>query len=123
MNAEANNLQAYDVVAKDPKGLDAGGQHVSAYDLALIGRQALAMPAFMKYDSALEARFPVTPADPVTLFNQNSLLTRYPGGIGGKIGWTTAAAAPHLPLAPPYPCPPPLPLPPLPAPTQRPLRP
>jgi D-alanyl-D-alanine carboxypeptidase (penicillin-binding protein 5/6) len=99
MNAEANHLQAYDVVAKDPNGLDAPGQHVSAYDLALIGRQAVAMPAFMKYDSALEARFPVTPAKPVTLFNQNSLLTRYPGGIGGKIGWTTAAGATYIGLA------------------------
>jgi D-alanyl-D-alanine carboxypeptidase (penicillin-binding protein 5/6) len=99
MNSEASHLQAYDVVAKDPNGLDAAGQHVSAYDLALIGRQALAMPAFMKYDSALEARFPVTPAEPVTLFNQNSLLTRYPGGIGGKIGWTTAAGATYIGLA------------------------
>ena len=99
MNAEANHLQAYDVVARDPNGLDAAGQHVSAYDLALIGRQALAMPAFMKYDSALEARFPVTPAKPVTLFNQNSLLTHYPGGIGGKIGWTSAAGATYVGLA------------------------
>jgi D-alanyl-D-alanine carboxypeptidase (penicillin-binding protein 5/6) len=99
MNAEASHLQAYDVVAKDPNGLDAAGQHVSAYDLALIGRQALAMPAFMKYDSAPEARFPVTPARAVTLFNQNSLLTRYPGGIGGKIGWTLAAGATYIGLA------------------------
>src|SRR5260370_28538147 len=100
MNAEANNLQAYDVVAKDPNGLDAAGQHVSAYDLALIGRQALAMPAFMKYDSALEARFPVTPAHPVTLFNQNSLLTRYPGGIGGQIRLTPGAGAAYNEPAP-----------------------
>jgi D-alanyl-D-alanine carboxypeptidase (penicillin-binding protein 5/6) len=99
MNAEAGHLQAYDVVARDPNGLDAAGQHVSAYDLALIGRQALAMPAFMKYDSALEARFPVTPASLVTMFNQNSLLTRYPGGIGGKIGWTMAAGATYVGLA------------------------
>ncbi len=53
----------------------------------------------MKYDSALEARFPVTPAKPVTLFNQNSLLTHYPGGIGGKIGWTSAAGATYVGLA------------------------
>jgi D-alanyl-D-alanine carboxypeptidase (penicillin-binding protein 5/6) len=99
MNAEANHLQAHDVVAKDPNGLDAPGQHVSAYDLALISRQALAMPAFMRYDSALEARFPVTPANLVTLFNQNSLLTHYPGGIGGKIGWTSAAGATYIGLA------------------------
>ena len=99
MNAEAHHLQAYDIVAKDPSGLDADGQHVSAYDEALIARQALGMPAFMKYDSALDARFPVTPANWVTLFNQNGLLTRYPGGIGGKIGWTMAAAATYIGLA------------------------
>jgi D-alanyl-D-alanine carboxypeptidase (penicillin-binding protein 5/6) len=99
MNAEASHLQAYDVVAKDPNGLDAAGQHASAYGLALIARQAVAMPAFMTYDSALEAPFPVTPARPVTLFNQNSLLTHYPGGIGGKIGWTSAAGATYIGLA------------------------
>jgi D-alanyl-D-alanine carboxypeptidase (penicillin-binding protein 5/6) len=99
MNAEAHHLQAYDIVAKDPNGLDAEGQHVSAYDEALVARQALAMPAFMKYDSTLEARFPVTPATSVTLFNQNGLLTHYQGGIGGKIGWTTAAGATYIGLA------------------------
>ena len=50
MNAEAHHLQAYDVVAKQPNGLPATGQVVSAYDLALIARAALAIPAFMKYD-------------------------------------------------------------------------
>jgi D-alanyl-D-alanine carboxypeptidase (penicillin-binding protein 5/6) len=99
MNAEAQHLQAYDVVAKDPNGLDAPGQHVSAYDLALIARRALAMPAFMAYDSTLKATFPVRPHKPVTLYNQNSLLTEYPGGIGGKIGWTEAAGATYIGLA------------------------
>ena len=33
-----------------PNGLDAPGQHVSAYDLALIARQALKLPAFLQYD-------------------------------------------------------------------------
>ena len=62
INAEARHLQAYDVVAKLPNGLPAAGQVISAYDQALIARQALAMPAFMRYDSTLSARFPVTPA-------------------------------------------------------------
>ncbi|HEX5189033.1 MAG TPA: D-alanyl-D-alanine carboxypeptidase, partial [Streptosporangiaceae bacterium] len=35
MNAEAHHLQAYDVVARQPNGLPAAGQVVSAYDLAL----------------------------------------------------------------------------------------
>jgi serine-type D-Ala-D-Ala carboxypeptidase (penicillin-binding protein 5/6) len=72
---------------------------VSAYDLALIARQALAMPAFMTYDSTLAARFPIDKRKKVTLVNQNSLLTQYKGGIGGKIGWTLKAEATYIGLA------------------------
>jgi serine-type D-Ala-D-Ala carboxypeptidase (penicillin-binding protein 5/6) len=99
INAEAHHLQAYDVVAKQPNGLPAAGQVTSAYDQALIARQALAMPAFMKYDSTRSAEFPVTPGRSVPLVNQNSLLTDYPGGIGGKIGWTEAAEATYIGMA------------------------
>ena len=99
MNAEAHHLQAYDVMAADPNGLDAPGQHVSAYDLALIARQALAIPALMGYDATRIANFPVTARKSETLYNQNELLTRYPGGIGGKIGWTSAAGATYIGMA------------------------
>jgi D-alanyl-D-alanine carboxypeptidase (penicillin-binding protein 5/6) len=99
MNAEAHRLQAYDVVARQPNGLPAAGQHVSAYDEALIARQALAMPAFMRYDSTLAARFQVKPRKRVTLVNQNALLTGYRGGIGGKIGWTAKARATYIGMA------------------------
>ena len=33
------------------------------------------------------------------LVNQNRLLTQYPGGIGGKIGWTEAAEATYIGMA------------------------
>ncbi|HEX9065808.1 MAG TPA: serine hydrolase [Streptosporangiaceae bacterium] len=99
VNAEARHLQAYDVVAKYPNGLPAPGQVVSAYDLALIGRAALGMPAFMRYDSMLTARFPLARHKAVTLVNQDYLLTRYRGGIGGKIGWTSKAGATYIGLA------------------------
>ena len=99
MNAEAHHLQAYDVMAADPNGLDAPGQHVSAYDLALIARQALAMPALMGYDATRIANFAVTARKSETLYNQNELLARYPGGIGGKIGWTSAAGATYIGMA------------------------
>jgi len=99
INAEAHHLQAYDVVAKQPNGLPAAGQVVSAYDLALIARQALSMPAFLKYDQTLSARFPVSNKKKVTLVNQNYLLTQYKGGIGGKIGWTSKAEATYIGLA------------------------
>jgi serine-type D-Ala-D-Ala carboxypeptidase (penicillin-binding protein 5/6) len=99
INAEAQHLQAYDVVAKMPNGLPAAGQVVSAYDEALIARQAVASPAFMGYDSTLSARFQVKPGKWETLVNQNSLLTQYKGGIGGKIGWTQASGATYIGLA------------------------
>jgi serine-type D-Ala-D-Ala carboxypeptidase (penicillin-binding protein 5/6) len=99
INAEAHHLQAYDVVAKVPNGLPADGQVTSAYDQALIARQALASPAFMKYDSTLSAEFPITSHEIVPLVNQNRLLTEYPGGIGGKIGWTVAAEATYIGMA------------------------
>jgi D-alanyl-D-alanine carboxypeptidase (penicillin-binding protein 5/6) len=69
----------------------AAHQHVSAYDEALIARRALAIPAFMKYDSTLAARFRLRRRHWVTLVNQNTLLMTYRGGIGGKIGWTDRA--------------------------------
>jgi len=99
INAEARHLQADDTTAVDPNGLDAPGQHTSAYDLALIARQALRLPAFLKYDQTITARFVVARRNAVTLFNQNSLLTTYPGAIGGKIGWTSAAGATYIGLA------------------------
>ena len=99
INAEARHLQAYDVVAKVPNGLPADGQVESAYDEALIARQALATPAFMKYDSTHIAQFRISPQTVVSLVNQNRLLTDYPGGIGGKIGWTVAAEATYVGMA------------------------
>jgi D-alanyl-D-alanine carboxypeptidase (penicillin-binding protein 5/6) len=99
INAEARHLQADDTVAVDPNGLDASGQHTSAYDLALIARQALQMPAFLKYDETLSAKFQVSKKKTVTLYNQNSLLTTYRGALGGKIGWTSAAGATYIGMA------------------------
>ena len=99
INAEARHLQADDTNAVDPNGLDAPGQHTSAYDLALIARAALQLPAFMKYDQAEGGLFPITAHKKVGLWNQNALLTDYPGGIGGKIGWTSAAGATYVGMA------------------------
>ena len=99
INAEARHLQADDTVAVDPNGLDAPGQHTSAYDLALIARRALQLPAFLTYDETQTALFPVTAKKKVGLYNQNSLLTSYSGAIGGKIGWTSAAGATYVGMA------------------------
>lgn len=93
MNAEAHHLQAYDTVAKRPNGLDARGQHASAYDEALFARQALSMPQFLQDEALRVTRFPLRKRHSVKLWNQNTMLASYPGDLGGKIGWTTPAKA------------------------------
>jgi len=99
INAEARHLQADDTVAVTPNGLDARGQHVSAYDLALFARQGLQMPAFLKYDRTTGGLFRISKKKSVGLWNQNTLLTTYKGAIGGKIGWTSAAGATYVGMA------------------------
>jgi D-alanyl-D-alanine carboxypeptidase (penicillin-binding protein 5/6) len=99
MNAEARHLGADDTVARQPNGLDAPGQHVSAYDEALIAREALKLPMFVRDEQLGTARFPLGQRHMVTLYNQNTMLTDYPGDIGGKIGWTTPAGATFIGLA------------------------
>ena len=99
INTEARHLQADDTVAVTPNGLDAPGQHTSAYDLALFARQGLQMPAFLKYDQTTSGQFPISKKKSVGLWNQNSLLATYPGALGGKIGWTSAAGATYVGMA------------------------
>src|SRR6266700_2138164 len=99
INAEARHLQADDTVALTPNGLDAPGQHTSAYDLALFARKGLPMPAFLKYDQTTSAQFKISKKKSVGLWNQNSLLATYPGALGGKIGWTGAAGATYVGMA------------------------
>jgi D-alanyl-D-alanine carboxypeptidase (penicillin-binding protein 5/6) len=99
INAEARHLQADDTVAVTPNGLDAPGQHTSAYDLALFARQGLQTPAFLTYDRTTSGQFPISKKKSVGLWNQNTLLATYPGAIGGKIGWTSAAGATYVGMA------------------------
>jgi len=99
INAEARHLQADDTVAVTPNGLDAPGQHTSAYDLALFARQGLQMPAFLKYDQTTSGQFRISKKKSVGLWNQNTLMATYPGALGGKIGWTSAAGATYVGMA------------------------
>jgi serine-type D-Ala-D-Ala carboxypeptidase (penicillin-binding protein 5/6) len=99
INAEARHLQADDTVAVTPNGLDAPGQHTSAYDLALFTRQGLQMPAFLRYDQTTAGLFRTSKQKSVGLWNQNTLLGTYQGAIGGKIGWTSAAGATYVGMA------------------------
>jgi len=99
MAAEARHLQADDTTIKDPSGLDQRGQFSSAYDLALFGRAAMAMPAFCAYvvvpRSTFPGRMPKKPGAARASFAIQSLnrllLEGYPGIIGVKTGYTSQA--------------------------------
>jgi D-alanyl-D-alanine carboxypeptidase (penicillin-binding protein 5/6) len=92
MNAKAASLGATNTHAATPSGLDGpGGSGAStAHDLAVIFRAAMANPVFAHITSEPSAMFPGDNGDhPIT--NQDELLQRYPGAIGGKTGFTNAA--------------------------------
>ncbi|HEV2891116.1 MAG TPA: serine hydrolase [Frankiaceae bacterium] len=91
MNATAKRLQAYDTLARNPSGLDAPDQLTSPYDLALIARAGLSMPTFATYVSTLRSRMPAPGGKTFEMYNHNKLLTRYPGNIGIKTGYTLKA--------------------------------
>ncbi|MBX6354638.1 MAG: D-alanyl-D-alanine carboxypeptidase [Micromonosporaceae bacterium] len=93
MNAEARRLGAFETHAVTPSGLDGPGQFTSAYDLALIARACFAIPDFRKYTKTMTAQIPAQPgrAKGFQIQNENTLLTRYKGALGGKTGYTDLA--------------------------------
>jgi D-alanyl-D-alanine carboxypeptidase (penicillin-binding protein 5/6) len=90
MNAEARRIGAFDTTAVTPSGLDGAGQFTSAYDLALISRAVFALPTFRKYTATLSTVIPPQPPKfpSFQIQNENRLLQRFPGAIGGKTGFT-----------------------------------
>lgn len=92
MNTLARRLRADDTYAATPSGLDADGQHSSAYDLALIVRAGLDDDRFRAYFNAPSYSFGPVNGARRQLTSQNALRRHvYPGQIGGKDGWTTPA--------------------------------
>ncbi|MEH0974650.1 D-alanyl-D-alanine carboxypeptidase [Micromonospora sp. CPCC 205546] len=94
MNEEAHRLGALQTHAVTPSGLDGRGQFTSAYDLALIARACFADPTFRRYALTETHRIPAQPAQRTKGFeiqNENQLVHRYPGALGGKTGFTDLA--------------------------------
>lgn len=92
MNAKAAAIGANATRAGSPSGLNGPGidGYTTPHDLAVIFRAALANPTFAAITSAPTAPFPGA-AGPVTLINQDEMLVRYPGMLGGKTGFTDVA--------------------------------
>ncbi|MET7709438.1 D-alanyl-D-alanine carboxypeptidase [Micromonospora sp. NPDC005413] len=94
MNEQAHRLGALQTHAVTPSGLDGKGQFTSAYDLALIARACFAEPTFRRYALTDLAPIPAQPAQRTKGFqiqNENQLIYRYPGALGGKTGFTDLA--------------------------------
>ncbi|MDG4809714.1 serine hydrolase [Micromonospora sp. WMMD1120] len=94
MNEHAHHLGALQTHAVTPSGLDGRGQFTSAYDLALIARACFAQPTFRRYALTRQTSIPAQPAQRTKGFaiqNENQLVHRYPGALGGKTGFTDLA--------------------------------
>jgi D-alanyl-D-alanine carboxypeptidase (penicillin-binding protein 5/6) len=100
MNAEARRLGAYQTHAVTPSGYDGPGQFTSAYDLALIARACYARDDFRRYTATRLAEVPAQPGRAAfQIANDNGLLDRYPGMLGGKTGFTDLARQTYVGVA------------------------
>jgi D-alanyl-D-alanine carboxypeptidase (penicillin-binding protein 5/6) len=88
MNRKAALVGARSTKASSPSGLDGPGWEsvTTPHDLAVIMRAALKYPLIAQIMRSPSAPFPGK-----TLQNQNELLTRYPGDLAGKTGFTNLA--------------------------------
>ena len=100
MNSEARRLRANQTHAATPSGLDGPGQYTSAYDLALIARATFAREDFRRYMQTRVATVPAQRGQPaLEITNDNTLLDRYPGMLGGKTGFTRLARQTYVGVA------------------------
>ena len=92
MNAKAASLGALNTHAATPSGLDGpgGSGSTTPRDLAVIFRAAMANPVFAQTIAQPAAMFP-TDAGDKPIVNDDELLHRSPGTLGGKTGFTDAA--------------------------------
>lgn len=92
MNARAARIGMTHTCFVTPSGLEGEGHGASAFDMALLTREALQNPEFRSICSQRSAkvRFGNPPYDR-TLYNSNKLLGMYDGVIGVKTGFTDEA--------------------------------
>lgn len=92
MNAKAAALGANSTNVATPSGLDGPGMPFwsTPHDMATIFRGAMANPVFAQITAMPSTTFPSKTGNRV-LVNQDELLHRYPGAIGGKTGFTDIA--------------------------------
>lgn len=90
MNRKAKALGLKNTHYVNPHGLDAEGHYSSAYDLAVLSREALQYKEFAAIAATKQKTIPGPKEDRI-LINMNRLLYRYEGAIGVKTGYTKKA--------------------------------
>lgn len=91
MTERAAELGCENTVFVNPNGLPAEGHHTTAYDLALIAREAMKHETFREIVSTRRASIPWEGRSyDRILNNKNRLLTDYEGATGIKTGYTRA---------------------------------
>lgn len=89
MNERAREIGAKNTNFKNPHGLDAEGHYTTAYDLAIISREAMKNNKFREIASTKTYSIPMEGEEwDRALKNHNKLLWRYEGCNGIKTGYT-----------------------------------
>ena len=92
INVLAAKLGGRDTRVATPSGLDGPGMSTSAYDIGLFYRYAWQNPTFADIVATQTFNFPGHGDHPgYELENDNQLLYKYPGALGGKTGYTDDA--------------------------------
>ena len=92
MTERAAEIGCENTVFLTPHGLPGAGHHTTAWDLAMITREAMKNPTFREIVSTQRATLPwVGHEYDRALNNKNKLLSTYPGALGVKTGYTKAA--------------------------------
>ena len=92
INVLATKLGGTDTRVATPSGLDGPGMSSSAYDIGLFYRYAWQNPTFADILATRTFAFPGHGDHPgYELENDNQLLYKYPGALGGKTGYTDDA--------------------------------
>lgn len=89
MNERAKKIGVQNTGFQNPNGLDAEGHFTTAYDLALISREAMKNKKFRKIVSTKNKTIPWESSEwDRSLTNHNKMLWRYEGCNGIKTGFT-----------------------------------
>ncbi len=92
MNAKAKEIGMFNTSFETPNGLDGENHYTTAYDMAVLTRYAMTLPAFRNIVATKETRIPWGGHEwDRVLKNHNKLLWQYDGCTGVKTGFTKKA--------------------------------